>query len=103
MTRKPDWADRRVERVFGQVPAYLAVRTNYQDCPAEYNPHAMVLIEDCQQAMATLLRKHHRRVVRMVRRLQRLEQLNAHAIRSGSMDYNRACNDILGGLEETTG
>lgn len=65
-----------------------------------------MLIEDlqkCQQDMATLLRNHHRRVVRMVRKLQHLEQLNAHATWSGSLDYNRACNDILGRLEEMTG
>lgn len=96
-TRKPDWADRLVEKSVKQVPTYLAVRTNYQIA------RTMVLIEDCQQAMATLLRNHHRRVVRMVRRLQRLEQSNTHATWSGSMDYNRACNDILGRLEAMTG
>ncbi len=61
---KPDWADRVVEKA--KVRSFYAVRTNYQDCPAENEPKAVVLAIDFEKYAARILRAHHRKVKRMV-------------------------------------
>jgi hypothetical protein len=41
----------RAERLKKQLIVYQAVRTNYQDCPAEYEPQSMCLLKDVLAAL----------------------------------------------------
>lgn len=71
--KKPDWAQRMVDNARLGIPTYMAVRTNYQDVPAECEPQAMVLVADLEKQktrVAAILRAHHRKVKRMVQVLQ---------------------------------
>lgn len=99
-TRKPDWAQRAVDNL--GIPTYMAVRTNYQDVPAEYEPQKMVLVTDLEKQMtcaAALLRAHHRKVKRRVRQVKRRHHPpQAEAIFSHG--YVTACNAILASLKE---
>lgn len=98
-TRKPDWAQRAVDKARLGIPTYMAVRTNYQDCPAEYEPKAVVLAIDYEEYAATLLRAHHRKVKRMV---QKLNQDSAHLyINCDEISaYRLACEHIMDKLKE---
>lgn len=91
-TRKPDWAQRMVDNAMLGIPTYMAVRTNYQDCPAEYEPKAVVLAIDYEKYAATILRAHHRKVKRVV--------LEVGKDFSWSTSVASAIRDILDKLEE---
>ena len=96
-TRKPDWAQRAVEKA--KVRSFYAVRTNYQDCPAENEPKAVVLAIDFEKYAARILRAHHRKVKRMV---QKLNQDSAHLYCNCDEinAYRLACEHIMDKLKE---
>lgn len=93
-TRKPDWAQRAVEKA--KVRSFYAVRTNYQDCPAENEPKAVVLAIDFEKYAARILRAHHRKVKRMVRKTGADRMIRSYY----TIAYKDACRDILAELKE---